>query len=363
MDDRNTLLMTPGPTELPDSVRDAMSRPIQNPDMEPEFADYYRSLLEKLADVYQTDDDVLILGGEGILGLEASIASLIESGGEVLCLANGLYGEGFVDFVEVHGGNPTTHSIPFNEGFDVEPIKDLVETTDFAAATIVHCETPTGLLNDLDAVLSVLNDAGILTIVDAVSSLGGTPVPVDAIDVCLGASQKCFSSPPGLTTISISDDAWAKIESTPQNTFYTSLAPWHDIEPIEEDPTALPYTHLISNLYALEASLDRLLEAGLDAVYERHVEAAKYCRERGRKLELDPYPASSALSSPTVTAFQVDGNAEAIQQEMNEEHDVVVATSLGDFADDLIRIGHMGYNADIERVKQTMSALEAVLTA
>ena len=360
MPDSDRLLMTPGPTAIPQAVREAMGRQIRNPDVEPEFAEFYRTLLDKVADVYRTDDDVVVLGGEGILGLEAAVASLLEPGDEVLCLANGIYGEGFADFVEMHGGDPATHSVPADSGFDPDVVRALVEGHDFEVATMVHCETPTGVLNDLEPVLEVLQDAGIITVVDAVSSLGGTAVPVEHIDVCIGASQKAFSSPPGLTTLSVSERAWAKVEATEQDTFYTSLAPWRDLEPMEESPTAIPYTHLVSNLYALDASMDLILEAGLETVFERHEAVASHCRERGRELGLEPFPGEE-LSSPTVTAFELEGRAEAVQTELRTEHDVVLSTGLGDFAADILRVGHMGYNADRDRVDRTMDALERVL--
>ncbi|MFW5900814.1 MAG: pyridoxal-phosphate-dependent aminotransferase family protein [Halodesulfurarchaeum sp.] len=361
VEDRDELVMTPGPTALPPEVREAMSQPILNPDVEVGFTDYYRSLLEKLAAIYDTDEEVLILGGEGMLGLEASVASLIEPGEHILCLANGIFGEGFADLAAMHGGEPTIHRAPFDSGFDVDDVKSLVETNDFTAATMVHCETPTGLLNDLEEVSGVLQDAGIITMVDAVSSLGGTPVPTDGIDVCLGASQKCFSSPPGLTTLSVSDRAWEKIERTDQDTFYTSLGPWQGIALDTGEPVLLPYTHLISNLYALEASLDRLLAEGLETVYERHTRAAEQCRERGREIGLEPYPSSTDLCSPTVTAFKVEGQANEVQRRLAGKHDIVIATSLGNVANDIIRIGHMGYNADQDRVEQTMEALADVM--
>lgn len=361
VDERSELLMTPGPTAIPTNVRESMSRPLINPDVEAEFTKIYRTVLDKLATVYGTDDDIVILGGEGILGLEASIASLIAPNDAVLCLANGLYGEGFADFVTMHGSDPTTHSAPFDEAFDVETIKSLVEENDFAAATMVHCETPTGLLNDLEEILGVLQDNDIITIVDAVSSLGGTSVPVDQIDVCLGASQKCFSSPPGLTTISVSDQAWEKVEATPQDTFYSSLEPWHDIDLIVGEPIFLPYTHLISNLYALEASLDRILEEGPMNVYDRHETVAEVCRQRGHDIGLQPYPSTEKLCSPTVTAFRVDGNAGDIQQQLKDEHEIIITTSLDDLADDIIRIGHMGFNATTNKIERTMNALSKVV--
>jgi aspartate aminotransferase-like enzyme len=201
----------------------------------------------------------------------------------------------------------------------------------------------------------------VLTIVDAVSSLGGTSVPVDDIDVCLGASQKCFSAPPGLSTLSVSDRAWEAVEETDQTAFYTSLAPWRDVDLDTDEAVLLPYTPSVSNLYALDASMDRLLEDGVEDVHDRHERVAGYCRKRGRELGLDPYPESGDHCSPTVTAFEIPGRAEEIQRRLANDHGIVVATSLGDLSEDLLRIGHMGYNADRGRVKRTMGALEAVL--
>ncbi|MFB6106300.1 MAG: alanine--glyoxylate aminotransferase family protein [Halobacteriaceae archaeon] len=354
------LLMTPGPTAVPPDVREAMARPLVNPDVEPEFVDFYRSVLDDLAALYGTDDDVLVLGGEGMLGLDAAVGSLVDPGDRVLCLANGVFGAGFADLVETHGGDPVVHEVPPDEGFDADAVADVVAEADVEVATMVHCETPTGVLNDLDAVLDVLAAADVLTVVDAVSSLGGAPVPVDRVDVCLGASQKCLSSPPGLTTLSVSDAAWDRVAATDQDSFYASLAPWRDVDLSGDGPVLLPYTHLVSNLYALEASLDRLLSEGLAAAYDRHEAAADLCRRRGRDLGLD-LVGDAATASPTVTAFAVEGRAREIQRRLAADHGVVVATSVGPYADDVLRVGHMGYNADLAKVDRTMDALAAVL--
>jgi aspartate aminotransferase-like enzyme len=361
-DQREELLMTPGPTAVPPAVREAMARPTLNPDVQAAFSDRYRAVLEKLGTVYGVDDDVVVLGGEGILGLEAAVASLVEPGEEVLCLANGVYGEGFAEFVETRGAEPVVHRSSPRSGFDPGAVAATVEDHDgeFAAATMVHCETPTGLLNDLDPVLSVVDDAGILTVVDAVSSLGGAPVPTDRVDVCLGASQKCLSSPPGLATLSVSDRAWERVEAVDQGSFYASLAPWQDPDLDGDGPPRLPYTHLTANLAALEASLDRLLEEGLEAAHERHARAARRCRERGAAIGLEPFPAPDAVS-PTVTAFEVDGSARDLRRRVEADHGVVLATGLGEYADDLLRVGHMGYNADPGRVDRAMDAVAAAL--
>lgn len=352
------MLMTPGPTELPSRVREALHRPIQNPDIDSEFISFYHALEQKLATVYQTNDSVVIPGGEGILGLEMSVASILDPGDKILCLANGHYGNGFADFVELYDGTPIMYETDYGTPFDLDAIQELVSTHDFTAATMVHCETPIGVLNDLTDVLPYLQSQDILTIVDAVSSLGGTPVPVGSIDICIGASQKCFSSPPGLTTLSVSDRAWNTIDSTPQRSYYASIEPWKT-QWIDDE--WFPYTHLVSNLYALDESLDIILEEGLETVFDRHKTVAEYCRTRGRDIGLDPFPMNDELCSPTVTAFSTDTNARTIQERLQENHDITLATSLGDYESSILRVGHMGYNATMDRVRKTMDALETTI--
>ncbi|MFC6716668.1 pyridoxal-phosphate-dependent aminotransferase family protein [Natrialbaceae archaeon GCM10025810] len=357
-DDR--LRMTPGPTEVPNAVRERMAELTPNPDVEDEFVEFYRGLTGKLESVFG-DDDVAVLGGEGILGLEAAVASLIEPNDRVLCISNGIYGDGFADFVELYGGEAVTCRSPSTEPLDLEAIEETLEEGaddgGFDVATMVHCETPTGVLNDIESVLDLLEERHVLSVVDAVSSLGGTPVPTERIDVCLGASQKCFSAPPGLTVLSVSDRAWERIEATETRSFYADLEPWRTAA----DEGWFPYTMPVSDLYALDAAIDLLLEEGLESVFDRHAEAARACRERTREIGVAVYPESDDLASPTVTALHLEGRAAEVQRRIEEEHDIVLSTGLGDLEDDILRVGHMGHNARLERVERTMGALEDVL--
>ncbi|ELZ49248.1 aminotransferase class V [Halorubrum coriense DSM 10284] len=365
------MLMTPGPTAVPEPVREAMSRELINPDVDPEFRAIYDRVTERLATVYGIDADgsggeagpggardVVVLGGEGILGLEAAVASLVEPGTEVLCLANGLYGEGFADFVESYGGDPTVVAAGHDEPLPLDALDEALaaDDADFDVATMVHCETPTGALNDVDAALDRIEaaDAEVLTVVDAVSSLGGVSVPTERIDVCLGASQKCFSAPPGLATAAVSERAWAAMAARDPHSLYANFLPFRDVS------DGFPYTHLTTEVVALDAALGLLVDEGLDAVRERHEAAAARCRERGAALGLETVPGPER-SSPTVTAFETPGRAETLQERLREDHDVLLATGLGDGAADVLRVGHMGHNARIERVDEAMDALAAVL--
>ena len=360
------MLFTPGPTAVPPDVREAMAQPQPNSAVDPAFAERYDRLCENLQTVYDTDHDVVVPGGEGILGLEAAIASLVAPGDRVLCISNGLYGDGFADFVADYDGRPELVSAPFESGYDLDAIDDALSRAaagddDFAVATLVHCETPTGVCNDLEPVLDRLDDHEaetgneLIRVVDAVSSLGGTRVPTDRIDVCLGASQKCFSAPPGLTTAAISDRAWDAMERREPTSLYTNLLPWRDTS------DGFPYTHLDANVAALEVAVEGLLEEGLESVRARHQRAAERCRQRAGGLGVDLYP-SAELSSPTVTALHLPGEATTVQQRLRADHDIVMATSLGPLAEDILRVGHMGYNADIEKVDRVMDAIGDVVS-
>jgi len=161
------------------------------------------------------------------------------------------------DFVADYGGEATLVSADYDDSLPLAELESVLADDDreFDLATMVHCETPTGTLNDLGPALDLLDEADeeILTVVDAVSSLGGVRVPTGRIDVCLGASQKCFSAPPGLTTAAISDRAWAAMEEQDPHSLYTNFLPWRDTA------EGFPYTHLTTEVVALDAALGLLV--------------------------------------------------------------------------------------------------------
>jgi len=359
-EDERLLMMTPGPTEIPPTVKKAMSQPMENPNIQSEFYDFYHSLEDKLQKVYGTEDDIIILSGEGILGLEASVASLVDEGDKVLCISNGVFGDGFADFVKMYGGEPVICDFPYDKPLNKERIDKILEQEDFKVATMVHCETPTGTLNYLDGILESLKQAGVITVVDAVSSLGGVPIPMENIDICIGGSQKCLSSPPGLAILSVSEDAWNSIQEKEgkDQHFYTSLKVWKD-NWFEKE--RFPYTPSVSNLYALDEAVDLISREGKEYGYIRHEETSNLCRKRAKQIGFDFFPETEELCSPTVTALEVEGQAKRIQKELKEKYDILLATGLGDLREDIIRVGHMGFNAKEKNVKKTMDALEDVV--
>ena len=203
-------IMTPGPTQVAENVRLARSMECTNPDLDEDFVEFYKETCEKISTLLHTSNETLILSGEGILGLEAAIASMTEPGDKVLVLDNGIYGKGFADFVSMYGGRPELYTRDYQNTLDVKELEAfLTDNHDYKYATVVHGDTPSGMLNDVASICPLLKKYGILTVVDSVSASFGEPLNIDAcqIDIMCGGSQKVVSAPPGLTFVVVSSDA------------------------------------------------------------------------------------------------------------------------------------------------------------
>lgn len=226
-------IMTPGPVQVPENVRLARSLSTTNADLDPQFYDEYKETCELISELLHTKNETLILSGEGILGLEAACASMTEPGDRVLILDNGIYGAGFADFVSMYGGTPVMYTKDYKNVFDVDELDAyLKEDHDFKYATVVHCDTPSGMLNDIHKICPLLKSYGIMTVTDSVSGMFGNEVNVDKaqIDILCGGSQKAVSAPPGLTFVTISDEAKKVMENrkTPIASFYCNLTIFKD---------------------------------------------------------------------------------------------------------------------------------------
>lgn len=354
------LIMTPGPTEIAESVRKAMAQPITNPDLDPEFFDFYAEMVSKLQNILQTENDVIVMSGEGILGLESACASLIEPGDRVLVIDNGIFGRGFADFVRLYGGEVELVEFPDDRPVDASQLDQLLaEDSDYKFATLVHCETPTGVVNSVEEITEVLNRYDILSVVDSVSAVGGVPVKVDdwGVDILLGGSQKCLSAPPGTTFLSVSEAAWELINNreTEVHGYYLNLIPWQNWY----EDKKFPYTQAISDIYAFDQALDNWL--GDENVLVRHKENGRAVRNTLVRAGLELFAKDGY--SDTVTAFKKPAGVDytALNQIMADKYNVMIASSVGKYSKDILRIGHMGENCYEEKIYRTLKALDKTL--
>lgn len=351
------LIMTPGPTEVHEDVRNSMAQDITNPDLDFNFYEYYGETCNKLKKLLNTKEDVLILNGEGILGLEAACASLIESGDRILCIDNGIFGKGFGDFAKIYGGEVIYFKGDYRKPIDLEELKLFLEKdSDFKLATLVHCETPSGITNPVDKICPLLKKYGIISVVDSVSGVGGEPLEVDnwQIDIVLGGSQKCLSASPGLTFLSVSKEAWNIIlnRKTPIKSFYCNLALWKNWY----NEKWFPYTQPISDIYGLNCAVDRILEKG-DYI-ERHKIIGIAVRKAIVKSGLELYPIDGYSSTVTTVLIPKGITFDKIFNHMVGEHNIMIAGAFDYLKDRVIRIGHMGENCYEEKIYLTLKALD-----
>jgi aspartate aminotransferase-like enzyme len=350
-------VMTPGPTMVRENVRIARAMETTNPDLDLQFYDYYKETCEKIGEFLKTKNEVRILSGEGILGLEAACASLTEKGDRILVIDNGIFGEGFADFVEIYGGEVVFFKGDRKRDIDIEKLKKFLEKdSNFKYATVVHCDTPSGVINDISKICPMLKEKGIITVVDSVSAMGGQDLKVDEweIDMVLGGSQKCMSAPPGLSFLSISEDAFKAMEErkTPIASYYCNLLVWKDYYKNKW----FPYTPPISDIVGLRAAVDNILED--KDIVSRHNNIAKDCREAIVESGLRLYLKQGY--SNTVIAIELPKEIEdkVLRTYMQDKYNVIIAGSFGYLQGKVIRIGHMGENANIDKMAYTLFALQ-----
>lgn len=350
-------IMTPGPTQVKDNVRAARSLITTNPDIDTSFTEYYKHTCDMLGEIIHSTGNIYILSGEGILGLEAACASLTEAGDRVLIIDNGIYGKGFGDFVKIYGGTPVYYTKDYTEPINVTELKAYLDTdSDFKYATVVHCDTPSGMLNDVEAICPLLKEYGIMTVVDTVSASFGVPLNVDAakIDICCMGSQKALSAPPGLTMLSVSDDAIKAMENrkTPIASFYCNILTFKNYY----KDKWFPYTMPISDIIGLNKAISNVLHD--KTILKRHHIIGQAVRKAVTAAGLTLY--AKGGYSDTVSVINVpEGLTDTqILDTMRDDYNILIAGCFDILAGKVFRIGHMGENANIRDVAETLSALD-----
>ncbi len=351
--------MIPGPTQVPAFVREVLSRDFgQN---EEDFLPLYSATNALLARFMGTKHDVISMTGEGMLALWAGLKSCLKSGDRVLSIGTGVFGDGIGDMAAGLGCEVCKISLPYDSTItDLDQIEAAIVDFKPHMITAVHCETPSGTLNPLKEVGALKKKHAVpLFYVDAVASLGGAPVHMDDwhIDILLGGSQKCFSTPPNVCFLGLSPAAWQKAEEVAY-AGYDALLPWRRV--LEDN--LCPYTPYMNGIAALHVSLQSLMQEGVDAVFARHEQAAELCRQGLAELGITLWPVQGAVNSPTVTAAYIpQGFSWEQWRKALHMQGLHVGGSFGPMAGRVFRMGHMGSQAHNSLVEQGLEAIENVL--
>lgn len=349
-------IMTAGPTRVRENVRMARSLEFTNPDLDLEFYEFYRETCKLFSKALNTENEAFIMGGEGILGLEAACASLIEHGDRVLVIDNGIFGKGFRDFVKMYGGIPILFTTDYHKPVDIGDLKAFLDKdSDFKFATVVHCDTPSGVLNDVESISKILDEYNIMTVADSVAGMFGEPLDVSnsKIDILCGGSQKALSAPPGLTMVWVSKRAFEVMENrkTPIAGYYTNILVLKDYYKNKW----FPYTMPVSDINGLRVAIENYLED--KDIFNRHRRIARATRKALTEAGIELYLEKGW--SNTVTVFNVPKGIKDsdILDTMCKEHGIMISGCFDVLAGKVIRIGHMGENCTENNVAETLDAL------
>ncbi len=341
MDD--ILLMLPGPTTVDPRVLQAMAKDVVNHRGD-EFGEIYTETTKLMSKTFQTKNDSYIITGSGTAAMEAAIANTIPRGEKVLNAVGGKFGERLADITKVHGMESKVLDVEWGTAVTADKIEEALEADeDIKAVTVIHNETSTGVAQPIEEIGKVMKNYDALFIVDTVSSLCGDAVDVDkyGIDVCFTGSQKCIAAPPGLSAITLSDDAWAAAEKIDAPTYYLNMLKYRDNG--NKTPAQTPYTPSVSLIYAMKKALEIVQEEGLDARVARHHNAAAATRAAVKALGLELFP-DEDVSSATVTAVKMpEGITDSqLRGTMLDKYGVQLAGGQDHLKGNIIRIGHMG---------------------
>lgn len=360
-------LMGPGPSDVHPRILEAMSRPTIG-HLDPAFIQMMEEVKALLQYAFQTENELTMpVSAPGSAGMETCFANLVEPGDKVIVCQNGVFGGRMKENVERCGGTPVMVEDTWGEAVDADKLEQaLKDNPDASIVAFVHAETSTGAQSDAKTLVELAHRHDCLTIVDAVTSLGGTPVKVDewGIDAIYSGTQKCLSCTPGLSPVSFSERALEKVRNRKQK-----VQSWFmDLNLVMGywgggAKRAYHHTAPINALYGLHEALLMLREEGLEKAWERHRKNHLALRAGLEAMgltfivnEADRLPQLNAVSIPNgVDDAEVRGR-------LLNEYNLEIGAGLGALAGKVWRIGLMGHASRAENILLCVGALEAVLS-
>ncbi|MGQ9759237.1 MAG: pyridoxal-phosphate-dependent aminotransferase family protein [Candidatus Methanomethylicaceae archaeon] len=355
------LIMLPGPTNVPPRVYSAMCKPMIN-HRGHEFHELFTRLLENAKKIFQTENDLFVLTSSGTGGVECVASNILLPGEKVLVPVFGTFSERLSDAFKVYGVSVVQMNIEAGKTPTSDAISKVLDRDkEIKAVALVYNETSTGAtVRDQPEISRIVKDRGLLYIVDAISVLGGDDLPVDkwGIDVCITATQKCLATPPGLSLISVSKDAWKMIERSKPRTEYFDLIKYRKFR---DEKKETPFTPAINLFYALDEALQMILEYGLERWIERHKKASAAYYSALHAMGLSFFAEERSRSHVVIAINTPSGvSSKDLRDILRKRYGVVVAGGFGPLKDSIFRIGNMGVITPKE-VLTTLSAVESSL--
>lgn len=360
------ILMGPGPSDVSVRVLQALSRPTIG-HLDPQFIELMDEIKTLLQFAFQTRNTLTLpVSAPGSAGMESAFVNLLEPGDTVIVAQNGVFGGRMQENAERCGARVVRVECPWGEPVDPQRVEDaLKQTPDAKAVAFVHAETSTGARSDAKTLCALAADAGCLSIVDAVTSLGGVELDVDGwgIDAVYSGTQKCLSCVPGLAPVSFSERAAEVIRNRRQKVqswfldMNLVMAYWGG-----GSKRAYHHTAPINMLYALHEALLILQEEGLTAAWARHVLNHRALAAGIRAMGLD-FVVAEAHRLPQLNAVTVPAHVDEarVRSRLLNAYGIEIGAGLGHWAGKVWRIGLMGAASQQRHVLVCLGALASVL--
>lgn len=349
----------PGPTWVRPEILAEMTRPMIG-HRTSEFREVFRSIQRNLTPLFDTTGDTFIVTSSGTGVMQAALENCVAR--RVLVTTCGAFSERWFTIAQSLGYEVDRLEAEWGQAIDPETLRDHLEgrRAHYDAVTLTHNETSTGVTNDVETLARVVHEESpdSLVLVDAVSSLGGIPVHVDAwqLDVCLASVQKGLALPPGITVVAASPRAFDRAKKRPYRGVYFDFLAYKT----KADEESVPLTPSIPHFYALAKQLDDIVSGeGLEARFERHRQMRDITI--ARTSQFTRLAADREHASPTVSALAPVKPPDEIRSQM-KTRGFTLGGGYGKWKESTFRIGHMG-DISIDALNAMLDALEEVAQA
>jgi aspartate aminotransferase-like enzyme len=318
-------------------------------------------LYEKLSRYLETSHEIFLLTASGTGGLEAAVANLLSPGDRVLGVSAGVFGERFCAIATELGCDLKRLSVEWGKTVDPGELRKAIrEEKNLKAVLLTQNETSTGVAFSIEALAKVVKEeTDALLVVDAISSLGAMPLPMEGlgVDLVITGSQKAWGVPPGMSMLFLGALALEAMERAKTPRFYFDLRRYRKAR----DKGNFPFTPAISLLYALDVALDLLLKEGASNVHARHRRVAEAARRDAKALGLELF-AEERFSSPTVTAIRLPAGIDepALMERLRTKHRTILARGQERLMGQIVRVGHLGFVEEPE-IRSAVEALGSAL--
>lgn len=360
-------LMGPGPSDVNSRVLAAMARPTIG-HLDPEFIRMMDEIKGMLKALFKTENELTMpVSAPGSAGMEACFVNLVEPGDKVIVCQNGVFGGRMKENVERFGGECILIQDEWGTAVSVEKVKAaFAEHDNVKALAFVHAETSTGVRSDAKTLCQIARENGALTIVDAVTSLGGVEVDVDGwgIDAIYSGTQKCLSCPPGISPVSFSDKAVETVHNrkTPVPSWFLDtnlvMGYWGGT-----GKRAYHHTAPVNSLYALHEALVMIEEEGLENAWARHQKLHLALRAGLEAMGIGFLVDEDARLPQLNSVIIPDGvDDAAVRSALLENYNLEIGAGLGALAGKVWRIGLMGAACNQRNVMLCLDALENTLS-